>query len=313
MTSSRDLTPNPISMLDDGPTSQNKNNELIINTLLQAKNIGKAQSTLKCFANTLKIISRNTKLTDTEKVKTFIANLKATNATKQKYVVHYALFCKINNIPFIKPNYKQERKPPMIPSTENIDKIISACTTKYATIFTILKETGLEAYELATMQRNQIDTQRGIINAIGCKGHNSRSFKLKENTAQLLREYLARYTKNQPFPSSKIMGEIWRRERNNLAKKLNNPELKNIPMRNLRHHFATTMYDKTKDILLIKQLLGHKKLETTMYYTTLNSFSEEDEYTAKTASNLKEATDLIEHGFQYVTEIDGIKIFKKRK
>ena len=84
-------------------------------------------------------------------------------------------------------------------------------------------------------------------------------------------------------------------------------------MRNLRHHFATKMYDKTKDILLVKQLLGHKKLETTMYYTTLTTFNEEDEYTVKTASNLKEATDLIEHDFQYITEMDNITLFRKRK
>jgi hypothetical protein len=25
------------------------------------------------------------------------------------------------------------------------------------------------------------------------------------------------------------------------------------------------------------------------------------------------ATDLIEHGFQYVTEMDGVKLFRKRK
>ena len=196
MTNSQVLTPKPLSMLDDGPTAPNKNEELIINTLLQARNLGKAETTIRCFANALQIISRNVKLAETEQVKTFIANRMVSNATKQKYVVDYALFCKINNIPFTKPNYKQERKPPMIPSAENIDKIICSCTTKYATIFIILKETGLEAYELASMKRNQIDTQRDIINALGCKGHNSRSFKLKEKTAQLLREYLTKYPEN---------------------------------------------------------------------------------------------------------------------
>lgn len=83
-------------------------------------------------------------------------------------------------------------------------------------------------------------------------------------------------------------------------------------MRNLRHHFATLKYDQTKDVLLVKQLLGHKKIETTMFYTQLITFTEEDEYTVKTATNVKEATDLIEHGFQYVTEMEGIKLFKKR-
>ena len=72
-------------------------------------------------------------------------------------------------------------------------------------------------------------------------------------------------------------------------------------------------YDQTKDILLVKQLLGHKKIETTMFYTQLITFSEEDEYTVKTATNVKEATDLLEHGFTYVQEIDGIKLYRKRK
>jgi hypothetical protein len=38
-----------------------------------------------------------------------------------------------------------------------------------------------------------------------------------------------------------------------------------------------------------------------------------DEYTCKTAKNITEATNLIETGFEYVTEIDGTKLFKKRK
>jgi site-specific recombinase XerD len=129
----------------------------------------------------------------------------------------------------------------------------------------------------------------------------------------MLRHYLADYPQENPFPSSRSMGEIWRRTRNRLAKKLNQPELKNIPMRNLRHHFATYKYDQTKDILLVKQLLGHKKIETTMFYTQLITYNNEEEYTVKTATNIKEATDLLEHGFQYVTEMDEIKLFRKRK
>jgi len=109
------------------------------------------------------------------------------------------------------------------------------------------------------------------------------------------------------------MGEIWRRTRNRLAKKLNQLELKNIPMRNLRHHFATTKYDQTKDILLLKQLLGHKKLETTMFYVQLIVHDNEEEYTVKTATNIKEATALLEAGFTYIQEIDGIKLYRKRK
>jgi integrase len=109
------------------------------------------------------------------------------------------------------------------------------------------------------------------------------------------------------------MGEQWRKIRNRLATKLNEPQLKTIPLRNLRHHYATMLYDKTKDIVLVMQKLGHKKINTTMFYTQLVTFSEEEEYTVRTASNIKEATDLLEHGFQYVIEIDGTKLCRKRK
>jgi len=59
--------------------------------------------------------------------------------------------------------------------------------------------------------------------------------------------------------------------------------------------------------------MGHKKIETTLLYTQLVHFNEEDEYTCKTATNITEATQLIENGFEYITEIDGIKLFRKRK
>ena len=286
---------------------------LIINTLLKMKNSALAENTIKTASHKLNQLSRNADLLNPLEIQTYIANSNVTNATKQKLVNNYDYFCKTNQITWKKPKYKWERKVPLIPTTENIHKIISATSTKYATIFKILEETGLETQELATTNRRDMDAQQGIINVQGCKGHNSRSLKLKPETADLLRAYLYKYTADKPFPKSIRMGEMWRRTRNRLAEKLNEPQLKTIPLRNLRHHYATTTYDKTKDTLLVMQKLGHKKLETTMFYTQLVAFNEEDEYTCKTATNIKEATDLLEHGFTYIQDIDGIRLYRKRK
>jgi hypothetical protein len=43
----------------------------------------------------------------------------------------------------------------------------------------------------------------------------------------------------------------------------------------------------------------------------LRNYSED--YVCKAAKNIDEAIQLIEQGFEYVTEIDGNKLFKKRK
>jgi len=285
----------------------------IINTLLNATNNGKAKNTVRVFASALRQLNSHADLMKPEEVKAYIASAKVCNATKNKLCLAYNWFCKTNRIQWEQPYFKWERKIPMIPTTENINKIIAASSRKYATIFTILTETGVEAHELATTQRKNIDPERGIINVTGCKQHNSRSFKLKPATAEMLRTYLAEYTADNPFPNSHAMGEAWRDTRRTLAKNLSQPELNNIPMRNLRHHFATYKYDQTKDVLLVKQLLGHKKLETTMFYTQLITFNGEEEYTCKTATNAKEAADLIEHGFTYIQSIDGLHLYRKRK
>jgi hypothetical protein len=60
--------------------------------------------------------------------------------------------------------------------------------------------------------------------------------------------------------------------------------------------------------------MGHKHSNTTdIYVHILDNGEEEEEYTCKTATNIEEATDLIEAGFQYITEMEGIKLFRKRK
>jgi hypothetical protein len=38
-----------------------------------------------------------------------------------------------------------------------------------------------------------------------------------------------------------------------------------------------------------------------------------EEFACKVAENVEEAKALIESGFEYVTEVDGVKLFRKRK
>ena len=71
-------------------------------------------------------------------------------------------------------------------------------------------------------------------------------------------------------------------------------------------------YHKTKDILHVQQKLGHKKISSTLVYTHLVNF-ESDEYTVRVAKTLREDEELLKAGFEYVTERDGIKVYRKRK
>jgi integrase len=49
--------------------------------------------------------------------------------------------------------------------------------------------------------------------------------------------------------------------RKRIAKKLNNPRLMKIMLHTFRHWKATMEYPKTKDIIHVKEILGHKNIE----------------------------------------------------
>ena len=65
------------------------------------------------------------------------------------------------------------------------------------------------------------------------------------------------------------------------------------------------------------RLLGHKQIQNTLVYINLENavFNDKrnDEFTVRVAGDVKEACDLVEAGFEYVTDMDEQKIFRKRK
>ena len=85
-----------------------------------------------------------------------------------------------------------------------------------------------------------------------------------------------------------------------------------ISFRTLRHFKATMEYHRTKDILHVMQLLGHKSIKNTLVYTHLVDFGG-DEFVCKVAKTVDEAKALVESGFDYVTDVEGMKLFRKRK
>lgn len=111
--------------------------------------------------------------------------------------------------------------------------------------------------------------------------------------------------------ASSISQEVQKAKGKNTSK-LQNPRINNVTFHTFRHWKATMEYYKTKDILHVMKLLGHRNINNTLLYTQLVNF-ESNEYHVATAKTLEEACKLVEVGFEYVTEMDGIKIFRKRK
>jgi len=116
-----------------------------------------------------------------------------------------------------------------------------------------------------------------------------------------------------PFPSShRHFARYFGMQRAKVAAKLKNERINKITFHTLRHWKATMEYAKTKDILHVMKMLGHRNIQNTLLYTQLISF-ESDEFHSATAATVQDAQKLVEAGFEYVCDFNDTKLFRKRK
>jgi integrase len=181
----------------------------IDSTLIMLRNDGLRENTVTQIRFKLQELAANTDVFDPEAVKHYIATAisertkkQFSDETRNKFAYSADKFYEKQGIQWKKPFYKVEEKTPLIPSTENVTLIIANASKKYATIFTLLAEIGCDGIELSKVAHADIDRQQGIISISGCKGHSSGTYKLKSETAEMLRVYLYQHPEEHPFPKS---------------------------------------------------------------------------------------------------------------
>jgi len=277
------------------------------------KNNAKSDYSIKFVDKSLTYLSKHADLDKPDQIKQFVARLQTSNGYKKNICWAYNKYCKYYKIEWQPPLYRQEPKTVRIPTKAQIEMLCASAGRINSIKLTISKETGLRPIELCNLKVKDIDIEQRTIYPTTAKHGAPRKLKISNSLQATLEGYI---NTNKLKPDDKLFkgnadyyGQHYRKMRNQLAKKLNKPELKTIRLYDFRHYFATTLYAKTRDILLVKQQLGHRKIDTTLIYTQLLNLND-DEWTCKTATNIKEATQLIEIGFEYVAEKDGTMLFK---
>jgi integrase len=283
------------------------------------KKNGRSEATIESRVKLLKtLVKRGSNLNDPETIKDVIAKQTWSAGRKNNASDAYAAYLKMVGGKWEKPQYKTVRKLPFIPKETEIDQLIAGCSQRMATFLQMLKETGARCGELWWLKWEDIDFESKVVNITPEKNSNPRAIKLSLKLLDMLQRLPKTYgdrvfsLPNMPVDHH---GVSLSRQRKRLADKLKNPRLLKIHFHTFRYWKGTMLYHKTKDPYFVQQQLGHKSINNTALYVQLNNayFDGEDEYISKVAKTAKEICFLIEQGFEYVTDFQDSKIFRKRK
>jgi integrase len=289
----------------------------LLKTLTKIQHLSKVNQ--KAIASRLKRIARYIDLEKTDDVEKFIYSLDISNNYRNKLFLAYGYYCDANDIVYSKPKNQQVKSPAIqVPTEDRIDIITACCGWVYSTVFSLSKY-GLRPQEIANLTLRDIDLEHNMITIPATKLGNQRSLRLASKTTDILRSYIIRRKimgiDQRLFASANKIKRSWRHYRQRAYDKFKDSELLKIRLYDLRHWFATSTYMKTRDIFYVKYALGHRKLENTTIYVHIANglMNYSDEYHSAIAKTLDEARQLIEQGFEYICEMEGVKLFRKRK
>jgi len=198
-----------------------------------------------------------------------------------------SFFCFLHNNGIIKkpvvsnlsPLSKPYIRAPDVPKRTQILKlfrIVDTSNDRGKRDFAILQlfvQCGLRLSEVANLEIGDIHIQErsGVLRIVGGKGGRQREINLNNTARRALKAYLEvrpEIPNMRKIFISQLNRPLSRRSIHHLIKDyLETAGMPGLSCHDLRHLFATNLYNRHKDILLVKDALGHKTLESTLRYS----------------------------------------------
>lgn len=176
------------------------------------------------------------------------------------------------------PSIKKDKKLPVVLSKEEMWRLLQAPDLlKHKVLIGLLYGCGLRCFESRNVRQRDLDFDRKMLHVQQGKGKKDRYVPLSEHLIRGLKAYISAENPNdwlfngQPVENRKggdfdsrysQKGVQW--AVSSAAKKAG--IAKHINVHTLRHTYATHLLEDGTDIMTLKTLLGHERIETTMIY-----------------------------------------------
>lgn len=165
------------------------------------------------------------------------------------------------------------RRPKTLPdilSVQEVKAIINCHDNlKHKTMLTVVYALGLRSGELINIKIGDIYSDRSQIHIRSGKGKKDRILPFPDSLREILRVYYKAY---KPIDYLFCGQKGGRYSSESLRKVFSSALIKTrisraVTLHGLRHAYATHLMDRGTDVRIIKELLGHNSIKTTLIYT----------------------------------------------
>lgn len=127
-------------------------------------------------------------------------------------------------------------------------------------------KTGMRKGEILTLKWLNIDFKNNYIELLHTKSGKKRKIPMSKTLRKILLEIKETSTSEYVFVNPKT-NKPYTDIKKAFRTALNKADIKDFVFHDLRHTFATRLIEKGVDIVVVKELLGHADISTTMIYT----------------------------------------------
>jgi len=285
----------------------------IVNFSWYLKKNGRSEATIQTYTNLLRTLDKHGDLNNPESVKSVIAFHYKDKNTQRLACCAYDAYLKFVGGQWNKPQYKPEHKQAFIPTEEEL-RLAMNCGTKESVIYSmVLYETGARDNEAQRLEWTDLDQERMKVTVKASKNGDSRITPISETLMNLL--FSLPKGQETVFPKSVKRTASFHNRMVTLAKIHDNPRFLKIHLHTFRHCKALREYHKTRDILHVMGILGHRNINTTYRYVRLYNqiykHQQQVKFVTKIASTKEQRCELINDSWDLVEKEGEDWYFKK--